>query len=388
MGRVEPGAPAFEREQRRAAQPVVRWLEPLGVALADPPCAALETGVRAIEPGAQLGQIGTTSRPATDGVEARTSAARSTSGVSCSWPTADDDRHRAGGDRPHEPLVGEREQILEAAAAAGDDHDTSTPRAQSSSIAAAIDGCGARALDVGLGDEDVRRREARRDRGQHVALGRGVVAGHEPDQPRDPRQRPLALGGEEALGRELLLQPLERREVGAEPEALDRERAQVEVAALLVELRPAVDVHALAVGEVEPQRVELAARHLDRQAGAALRVLEREEDGRPALLPAQLGHLALDPDGRQPLEPRGDPLVERAHGEDLAPVDLGRLDLHGRASALEQDLGGGLVRAAGEDELDRVVQVGLGVRDLLRELGRVAGLDQHVQPPRHDLLVL
>ena len=114
----------------------------------------------------------------------------------------------------------------------------------------------------------------------------------------------------------------------AEPVALDRQRAQVEVAALLVQLGPPVDVHALAVGELEPQRVELAAPHLDGEAGAVLGVLEREEHRRPALLPAQLGHLALDPDRRQPLEPRADALVEGADREDLAAVDLGRLDLH------------------------------------------------------------
>ena len=174
----------------------------------------------------------------------------------------------------------------------------------------------------------MRRREARRDRGEHVALGGRVVAGDEPDEPRDARQRPLALGREEPLGRELLLQPLERREVRAEPEALDRERAQVEVAALLVQLRPPEDVDALAVGEVEPQPVELPARHLHREARAVLGILEREEHGRPPFLPAQLGDLALDPQRRQPLQPARDALVERAHREDLAPFDLGGLDLH------------------------------------------------------------
>ena len=181
---------------------------------------------------------------------------------------------------------------------------------------------GPRSLDERLGDDDVRRREPRGDRRQDVPLRGGVVPGDEPDQPRDPRQRPLPLGGEEPLGGELLLQPLERGEVRAEPVALDRERAQVEVAALLVQLRPTVDVHALAVAEAEPQPVELPARHLHREARAVLGILEREEHGRPALLSAQLGHLALDPDGRQPLEPRGDALVERADREDLAAVDL------------------------------------------------------------------
>ena len=85
------------------------------------------------------------------------------------------------------------------------------------------------------------------------------------------RQRALALGGEEPFGGELRLQPLERGEMRADAEALDRERPQPELAALLVELRPAEDVHALAVGEVEPQRVELAARHLHADAGAVAR---------------------------------------------------------------------------------------------------------------------
>ena len=52
---------------------------------------------------------------------------------------------------------------------------------------------------------------------------------------------------------------------------------------------------------------------------------------------------------------------------------------------LEQDLGRGLVRAAGEHELDGAMQIGLGVRDLLGERQRVAGLDEHVQPPGLDL---
>ena len=137
------------------------------------------------------------------------------------------------------------------------------------------------------------------DRRDDVALRGCVVAGDDADAARQERQRPLPLGGEETLGGELRLQPLERGEVRADAEALDRERAQLELAALLVELRPAEDVHALAVGEVEPQRVELAARHRHADARAVGRILEREEDARPALVPPELGHLALDPDGRQ-----------------------------------------------------------------------------------------
>ena len=156
----------------------------------------------------------------------------------------------------------------------------------------------------------------------------GVVAGDEADQPREARQRPLALGGEETLGGERALEPLERCEMRAETETLDRQHLQPQLAALLVELGAAEDVHALALAQVELERVELAARHLRRQRRAVLRVLEREEHGRPALLPAELRHLALDPQRRQAVQPRRDARVERPDAVDLAPVDLRGLDLH------------------------------------------------------------
>ena len=55
---------------------------------------------------------------------------------------------------------------------------------------------------------------------------------------------------------------------------------------------------------------------------------------------------------------------------------------------LEQDLGGGLGRAALADELDRAVQVGLAAGEPLRERERVAGLDQDVEAPALDLRAL
>src|SRR5262245_32984618 len=85
---------------------------------------------------------------------------------------------------------------------------------------------------------------------------------------------------------------------------------------------------AVAVRELEPQPVELPARHRDAEARAVLRVLEREEDARPALRAPQLRDLALDPDRGQAGEPGGDPAVERADGVDLAVAVRGRLDLH------------------------------------------------------------
>ena len=197
---------------------------------------------------------------------------------------------------------------------------------------------------------------------------------------RDPAKSPSP--------RELLLQPLERREVVALAEALERERAQLELALRREQLRPPVHVRALALLEVEPQRVELAARDRARQARAVGRILEREEDVRPAGVAAELRDLALDPDGREAGDPVGDAAVERGDGVDLAVAVLQGLDLRHEADAspkLEQDLGGRLGRAAGAEELDRAVQVGLAPGDPLGEREREPGLDEDVQTPALDL---
>ncbi len=116
--------------------------------------------------------------------------------------------------------------------------------------------------------------------------------------------------------------------MGAEPEPLDCEGAKAEISARLVQLGAAEDVHALAVCKVEPEAVELSSRHGDREAGAALRVLEREENGLPALPPAQLGDLAFHPDCRQPAQPARDAAVEGGHRVDLPVAVFERLDLH------------------------------------------------------------
>jgi hypothetical protein len=116
--------------------------------------------------------------------------------------------------------------------------------------------------------------------------------------------------------------------VCSEPEPLQRERAQTKLALRGEQFGAAEHVDALAVGEVELERVERPPRDRGRQARAVLRVLEREEDAAPALVSAQLGHLALDPERRQPREPVGDAAVEAGDGIDLAVAVEQWLDLH------------------------------------------------------------
>ena len=129
----------------------------------------------------------------------------------------------------------------------------------------------------------------------------------------------------------------------ADPEALDRQSAHAEVALCLEQLRSAEHVHALAVGQVEPQRVEARPCDRDAETRSVRRILEREEDGCPARVAAELGHLALDPDRRQPAEPVRDAAVERRDAVDLAVAVLDRLDLHP-----------GIVRPAREPTTSRI----------------------------------
>ena len=89
---------------------------------------------------------------------------------------------------------------------------------------------GALALHARLAHDDLRRREPRTDRRDEVAARRGVRPGEDPDRARDARQPALPLDGEEPLGGELPLQLLERDEMTAEADPLDRRRAEPELA--------------------------------------------------------------------------------------------------------------------------------------------------------------
>ena len=66
---------------------------------------------------------GTTRLAASVGVDARTSATRSRIGESGSWPIAETRGVVSGRDGAHQALVGEGQQVLDRAAAAGDDDD-------------------------------------------------------------------------------------------------------------------------------------------------------------------------------------------------------------------------------------------------------------------------
>src|SRR5262249_24705482 len=146
-----------------------------------------------------------------------------------------------------------------AAAAAGEDQDVDLRRLADRAERLHHRLYCTRPLHVRLGHQHPSGREAGLDGRQDVAFGSRVVAGDQSDPAREAWQRALAALLEDPLGAELLLQPLERGEVLAEAEPLDRERAQSQLALLLPQLRPAVDVDALSVRKVEAERIELSA---------------------------------------------------------------------------------------------------------------------------------
>ena len=120
-------------------------------------------------------------------------------------------------------------------------------------------------MHIRLGDEHVRGWKALDDVGEDVTLRSRVVPGDDADQLRKARQSALPALVEEPFGGELRLQPFECREVRAEAEPLDRQGLQPKLASLLEQLGAAEHVHALTLGEVELQSVELPTRHLHRQ---------------------------------------------------------------------------------------------------------------------------
>src|SRR5262249_16250916 len=151
------------------------------------------------------------------------------------------------------------------------------------------------ALHPRLADDDLRRREATRDRRDDVAARRRVGSGQDPDCARDAWQGELPLGREEPLLREAPLEAFERDEVLAEPEPLDGRHAKRELAARLPDLGSTLGMDRLALLEPKVESVECTALdgRLERRSGG--RVTEGEEDRCPRLAPAQLRDLALPP---------------------------------------------------------------------------------------------
>ena len=220
-----------------------------------------------------------------------------------------DHRHRAARDRAHDALVVERGEIGHRAAAAPDDHARRRRRARPSPCPLTIWFGALGALHRRVGDQD-RRRQPALHRADDVVDRGAVLRRHHADPAREPRQRPLLLGREHALGRELLLELLERERLGAEPRGLREVGVELHLAVAVVDAEPAAHAQALARLDLGTAcRVEVAAPHHRRQAPRRDRAA-RSRDVRSAGL-RHLRHLALEPQQAQPVERCGPPAARR-----------------------------------------------------------------------------
>ena len=195
------------------------------------------------------------------------------------------DRRDGGrGQRARDPLVVERSQVLGRAAAARDDQDVES--------AAAVERAnGARNLrrgHVALDPDRVNRdREAVEPASEHVQDVPDRGSGRrrdDADVPREKRDRPLLCLVEEPFRGELRLQLLERELEGADPDRLDREPPDLELAGRRIEIEVAAHDHLEADFRTKFHAQQVGGEN-DRVQGAGL-VLQREVAVSSPLAPA------------------------------------------------------------------------------------------------------
>ena len=202
---------------------------------------------------ARASASGTSSSAACEGVAARASAARSVRVTSISWPDGAHHRHAA---RPRPARTSA--SSLKAARSSAEPPprprmiaSTSGTRPSSASARAMRSG-GVRPLHRRAREQDAHGPAAERDL-DDVVDRRAVAARDDADHARLGGQRPLALGREEPLGRELLLEPLERLEQRPAARRARGLRGELEPAPRRVHRGAADDDDPRAVGEQAPR---------------------------------------------------------------------------------------------------------------------------------------
>ena len=273
---------------------------------------------------------GTARLAASVGVDARTSATKSTSGVSVSWPIAEITGVRQAKTARHSASSENGQQVLHAAAAAGhDDHVDARVLVEDGER---VEDLGDRAdgpCTATLITRNSTAGQRRRALVEHVALGRAGPSGDQADPGRQERQAPLAGRVEQALGGEQLLESFQPGQQFAQPDLADLVGAQRERAAVGVEVRLGVHDDPGALAEVRHPRVEHVAVRGHGEAdvgGGSRRVRNTTLRAGPA---GDLGDLPVHPDPAEPGDPGADLLADHAHRPGL----LGRALLGGGAGA-------------------------------------------------------
>ena len=212
-------------------------------------------------------------------------------------PDGGDDGHGAGRDRPHQRLLVESPQVLDAAAPAADDEQVEN--AQRLGRVQHCHQLGRRALALHLGGQHDQPAgpAAARQNADEVLHRRASRRRDEPDGARQERQRLLALRREQALSGQPLL---EFFQLLLEPPGtvLDQgARDELVLAARLVDVDLTIGEHLQAIAELHSLPGRVAAEQHTGELGAG--VLEGEINVAAGLRP-EVGHLAAHPTRRHP----------------------------------------------------------------------------------------
>ena len=269
---------------------------------------------------------------------------------------ARDDRNRARPDRARQPLVVEGPQILERAAAPGEDQYIAV-------FAQAGDSQGFderryrnRTLHGRRVDQHGCGREASRQDVQDVSNRSAGRRGDHADSAGEAGQAALELGVEEALAGQLRLEALELLPQGPDAGLLHVLGDELEFPARLIEADSAAREHFLAIARGEANAAVLAAKH----GGAQLRVAVLE--GEVPVAGGGLGEvrqLALDPDHPEPpLQQHPRLAVQARNGVDVAL----RLDAFGIGGGHPQNLNMRFTRGPFVRTIAGFIQLGHGRR--------------------------
>ncbi len=198
---VERDAAPFEEEQGGGAEPVAAAFEALSVAAERPSDGAVHELAKPAEPVLQVDQVGHDETGGRGGSRGTNVGGEIAERRVLLVADGRDDGYGACCERPDDGLVAERQEIVEAPAAPGDDDDVDSRMGCDPPDRRGDAPAGASALDARLGDDDVSRGEARADAGDDVAPRGCVGARDDADRPWKARQGALALGVRTALQR-------------------------------------------------------------------------------------------------------------------------------------------------------------------------------------------
>ena len=228
-------------------------------------------------------------------------------------PDRADHRGDGRGDGPQHRLVRERQQVLDAATATGDDDDVDLRVGVELGEGRGHLGHGGRPLHGDRPDLEPGTGPAAQGVLDDVLLGRAGPPADQPDAPRQEGQRPLAVGVEEALLGEVPLEVLQPCQQLTHPDRPDLPRVEDERAPLGPEGRLRLEHHPGALGERAGHGVERVDVHRARQAHVDVGVAQREVRRPGTGPPGQLDDLPLHPEHRHLLDVLADLHRQQPH---------------------------------------------------------------------------